>query len=229
MKIAILENNDQQYDCLLKFIRSIQEDWKVIRYRSSFALVTGIADEMKGDIDLILIHVSPDHLEHIRMAKDLQDYFAHIKVIFYSESNDYAEEIFEAIPTFFLRLPIKISSLEEAFRRVESDCLMEENQTITIKFRGEIQKLRYPSISYVESVGRKLRFYTSSGCFEVYKTMDELMEELPPQFQQCHRSYVVNTEKIRKVTSDGILLSDMELVPMSRTYCEKIKLVCKTN
>ena len=229
MKVAILETDDRVYGYLESLIHVLYRGWNIVRYRSSFALVTGIADELKGDINLILIHLPPHEYDYIHMAKDLQNYFAHIRVIFYSEANDCAEQIFAAFPSYFLQLPINKSLFQEALQRVEKDTLLEEGETITLKYRGEIQKIKYSSISYIESVGRKIRFYTNLGIFEVYKTMGEMKELLPDQFHQCHRSYIVNTDKIDRVTSEGVLLSNMELVPMSRTYYEEIRETCKKN
>lgn len=226
MRVAILEEDASLFDRMASFIKTTYSDWIVIRYVSSFSMVTGVADELKGDVNLLMIHIPPHKYDFIRMAKDLQEYFSHIHVIFYSEANDCAEQIFTAVPSFFLRLPFEEALFGQAMERVVSECLLEEGQTITLKFRGEIQKIKFRSISYLESVGRKIRFYTSVGCFEAYKTMEEIKEMLPPQFQQCHRSYVVNTDKIVKITSKGILLSDMELIPVSRTYYEVMKDAC---
>lgn len=227
MKVAVLEANDQIYSNLESLIKSLYREWNIVRYLSSFALVTGVADELKGDINLILIHLPPHEYDYIYMAKDIQNYFTHIRIIFYSEVNDCAEQIFTAFPSYFLQLPIKKYLFQEALQRVEEDTLWEEEETITLRTKGEIQKIKYSSISYIESVGRKIRFYTSLGIFEVYKTMSETKKLLPAQFQQCHRSYMVNTDKINKVNAEGILLSNMELVPLSRTYYEGIREICQ--
>lgn len=226
MRVAILEEDAHLFEQMDLFLKTAYSDWTVIRYSSSFSMVTGVVDELKGDVNLLMIHIPPHKYELIQMAKDLQEYFSHIHVVFYSESNDCAEQIFMAVPSFFLRLPFEEVLLGQAMDRVEAECRLEEGQTITLKFRGEIQKIKFCSISYIENIGRKIRFYTSVGCFEAYKTMAEIKEMLPPQFQQCHRSYMVNTDKIIRITSKGILLNDMEFVPVSRTFYETMKKIC---
>ena len=229
MKLAILEADDRVFSHLESLIKALPGEWSIMRYLSSFALVTGIADELKGDIDLILIHLPPHEYDYVNMARDLQCYYSHIRIIFYSEANDCAEQIFAAFPIYFLQLPINKSLFQEALKRVEETILSEDGETIALKARGEIQKIKYNTISYIESIGRKIRFYTNVGSFEVYMTMSETKKLLPIQFRQCHRSYIVNTDKINRVTSAGILLSNMELVPISRTYYEGIREICKKN
>lgn len=226
MKVAILEEDARLFAQMEIFLKTAYSDWTVIRYASSFSMVTGVVDELKGDVNLLMIHIPPCKYEFIQMAKDLQEYFSHIHVIFYSESNDCAEQIFMAVPSFFLRLPFEEVIFGQALDRVAAECCLEEGQTITLKFRGEIHRIKFRSISYIESIGRKIRFYTSVGCFEEYKIMAEIKEMLPPQFKQCHRSYMVNTDKISRITSKGILLNDMEIVPVSRTFYETVKKSC---
>lgn len=226
MKVAILEKDAGLFKQMESLIKNAFQDWDVIRYLSSFSMVTGVVDELKGDVNLLMIHIPPNKYEFIRMARDLQEYYSHIHVIFYSEDNDCAEQIFTAVPSFFLHLPFEEVMFASAMDRVASECHMEEGQTINLKFRGEIQKIKFRSILYIESIGRKVRIYTSTGRFEAYKTMSEIMETLPPQFQQCHRSYVVNTDKIIKITLKGVLLGDMEFVPVSRTFYKTLKKIC---
>ena len=205
MRVAILEKDARLFQQMEFSIKSIFHEWDVIRFKSSFSLVTGVVDELKGDVNLLMIHIPPTEYELIQMARDLQEYYSHIHVIFYSEDNDCAEQIFMAVPSFFLHLPFKEVLFTSAINRVATECHSEESQMITLKFKGEVQKVKFCSILYVESVGRKVRFYTTVGRFEVYKTM---------------------LEKIIKITAKGVLLKNMELVPVSRTFYMTLKKIC---
>ena len=46
----------------------------------------------------------------------------------------------------------------------------------------------------------------------------QLIEELPPNFVKCHRSYVVNTNYIKSINSKVILLTNNEEIPVSRNF-----------
>lgn len=223
LKVAVLEANNHIYEEIEQFIHSGQTECTLFRYRTAFALVTGVSEELKGDVSLILVHLTPQKHELIHMIRDLQFYYSHIRVIFYSETNDFAEEIFQANPSYFLKLPINEALLHSALRRVETEITQDETKTVTLKFKGEMQKIRCYDIFYIESVGRKMIFHTGSGVFEVYQTMDMLLESLPENFRQCHRSYVVNIGRVSRVSAERILLDDMETVPVSRKYYEEIK------
>jgi len=84
-------------------------------------------------------------------------------------------------------------------------------------------KILFSTINYIESDGRKLSIYTSDNVYDVNMTINEMLEKLPEQFVQCHRSYIANKEKIKGLFKGNIQLFTNELIPVSRTYNSIIK------
>ena len=222
MRIVILDRDKQNIEYLAGYIKSHYSGWSVNCYTNSFALVTAVYDEFKGDVELLIIHVDASG-ESVELAKDLQEYFPHIRVIFYSETTDCAEDIFRAIPTFFLKLPLRDEMTSTALERVRMNFEEDVGRTVTIQSHGQKQKIRFSAIRYVESVGRKLILYTDEGAYETYMTIADALGKLPSQFAQCHRSYIVNLERIETYDADGSLLIGTDHVPVSRTYQKTIR------
>ncbi len=221
MRTAILDSNQQNIKYLSDLIKGKYVQWLVSVYATAFALATAVYDEFRGDVDLLIVHVETD--SSIELAKELQDYFPHIRVIFYSAATDCAEKIFRAVPTFFLRLPFREESAAAALERVQTGYEEDIGRTLTIRSRNQKQKIRFSSIRYIESSGRKMFLYTDNGSFETYMTVEDALGKLPAQFRQCHRSYIINVDRIEKYSADGVLLTGGELVPISRSYQGKIK------
>lgn len=194
---------------------------------TAFALVSYIYDEMKGDVDLLIVHVYPDDFSSIQVANDIQNYFPVIKVVFYSESTDCAEAIFEAIPYYFLKLPLKTDLLKRVVSRISKSLESEHKQVLEIVSQRMHYKVLFSSISYIESDGRNLSIYSDDNVYDVNMTMNDMIEKLPDQFVQCHRSYIVNKERIQDYSKGFIRLFTHELVPVSRTYTQTIKEVLK--
>lgn len=221
VRVAILDSDEQNTTYLSAFIRGRYGHWTVSVCGTAFALATAVYDEFKGDVELLVIHVEEDG--SIELARDLQDYFPHIRVIFYSGTSDCAEQIFRAVPTFFLRLPFREEFVTEAFERVRAGCEEDTERTVIIRSRGQRQKIRFSAIRYIESFGRKLFLYTDNGSFETYMTVQSILSRLPQQFTQCHRSYIVNTNRIEKYSAEGVLLTGEVLVPISKSYQKKMR------
>lgn len=75
-------------------------------------------------------------------------------------------------------------------------------------------------IYYFEAREKKLFVRTLNDEFGFYDTLDTVEEALPDSFIRCHRSFVVNSDKIRKIMlSQNVmeLIDDFE-VPLSRSY-----------
>ncbi|MCM1056115.1 MAG: LytTR family transcriptional regulator [Firmicutes bacterium] len=221
MRAVILDNNKQNIEYLSDFIRQSYSHWTVSAYTNTFALATAVCDEFKGDVELLIVSAEED--SNIALARDLQEYFPHIRIIFYAGATDCAEKIFRAVPTFFLQLPFQEETVLAALERVRAGCREDVGRTLAIQSRGRKQKVRFSTIRYIESYGRKLFLYTDEGSFETYMTVGEALEKLPPRFLQCHRSYIINADRIEKYSADGVVLSGGALVPISRSYQKKIK------
>ncbi|MCM1026239.1 MAG: LytTR family transcriptional regulator DNA-binding domain-containing protein [Roseburia sp.] len=221
MRVVILDSEEKNIRYFLDYIKDRYQDWSVNAYATTFAFATAVYDDFKGDAELLLIHV--EEAEHIELAQDLQECFPHLRIIFYAETTEWAEEIFRAEPSFFLQLPFRGEALEMAFGRVKTGCEEDIGRTLTIRMRGQKQKIRFSAIRYIESVGRKMFLYTDGGSFETYMTMEAALRSLPPQFVQCHRSYIVNVDRIEKYCVDEMLLTGGAQVPISRTYQKRLK------
>lgn len=219
----ILDITDSRQNQLRDAIKSKSSDWQVICYNTAFSLVTAVYDDYKGDIDLLFIYIEDKSDKNISMAREIQGYFPHIRIIFYSGRNDCAEEIFSARPMYFLTVPLKKEKLYEALGRIEYAIKTEKNRTITIIANSRKQTLKYDSISYIESFGRKEIFYTDDGPFETYMTADSCQALLPSTFVRCHRSYIINVDRVESCESSEIVLANGISVPVSRTYIKEVR------
>lgn len=84
--------------------------------------------------------------------------------------------------------------------------------------------LTLDQIIYIKSDGHYLEYKLDD---QVYPEIDrnkikELLLELPENFIQTHRSYIVNAEYIKMKYSNKIILTNGEEIPLSRTYKNKI-------
>ncbi len=86
--------------------------------------------------------------------------------------------------------------------------------------RGEKIFLPYASIVCFEAREKKLFACTREKEFPFDGTIDALETTLPENFARCHRSYIVNRDRVKRmITADSCLdLGGGRTVPVSRTY-----------
>lgn len=90
-------------------------------------------------------------------------------------------------------------------------------------------RLPYDQIYYFEAREKKIYVCSGNEEFGFYCTIDKLVKELPEQFVRCHRGFIVNSIKIRKVAlpQNLLYLTDDFEVPVSRSYRAEVKRFCR--
>ena len=65
-----------------------------------------------------------------------------------------------------------------------------------IKLDNNKTIIKQDGIQYIQKDGMKVIFHTDTRDYETYSSFKKIMSQLPSQFVQCHKSYIVNTKKI---------------------------------
>jgi DNA-binding LytR/AlgR family response regulator len=99
---------------------------------------------------------------------------------------------------------------------------------------GKLDEEWYPvpveKITHIESFQKKTFFYTEDGQFSITSTLKELDKRLPEIFLRIHRSYIVNTSSIQRISRDFssnlvVTLADGTELPVSQSYVNDVKCV----
>ena len=61
--------------------------------------------------------------------------------------------------------------------------------------------------------------------YEFYGSIENIMQMVPDYFVRCHRSFLINIKKVRKLSlSEGVIEMTMNTaVPLSRSYKKAVK------
>ncbi|RRO24324.1 LytTR family transcriptional regulator DNA-binding domain-containing protein [Flavobacteriaceae bacterium 14752] len=112
------------------------------------------------------------------------------------------------------------SKLEKLQKQLKS-----QNVDKKIKLKNN-QIINCSDLLYVKSDGHYLNFYVEDRKIPI--VIREKLSEILHQLNDCgflriHRSYIINTQKIKAVNYDNIVLKQKREVPFSRTYRNKLK------
>lgn len=99
------------------------------------------------------------------------------------------------------------------------------NRTITISAGSESTSFSADEILYVESVNRSRVIYLADGSTtSLSAPLATIAERLPNgQFIYCHRSYVVNLERVRSVSRKGLTLDSGQRLPIGRSHYDEVR------
>lgn len=115
--------------------------------------------------------------------------------------------------------------------------LLEGEQSETLRRLDEIKKIVIKNhivlkdkrkvyvadLMYIKSEDHYLNLFLSDGNnYFVRGRLKDIKEELPPNFIQCHRSFIVNRNFVKQQLATILLLLNNEKVPVSRGYKENL-------
>ena len=102
-----------------------------------------------------------------------------------------------------------------------------ESGTSSYSFKGKDGRMMidYSNIVYFESREKRIVLSTDNDEYYFYDTIDNLAQTLPASFVRCHRSFIVNIERIKNIrfSDNCIFLDNGFIVPLSRSYKTELK------
>lgn len=115
--------------------------------------------------------------------------------------------------------------IRELFRVYLEQTDKKADEVYVIEARDGKTYLPYHQILYFEAREKKVFINTGFEEYAVYETIDSLDEALGEDFVRCHRSYIVNKNKIKKLLlgKNLIELEGGHMIPLSRSYRNTIK------
>lgn len=101
----------------------------------------------------------------------------------------------------------------------------DENKVFVVESGGGRSLIEYGRICYFEARDKRVYLNTESEEYGFYDTLDRLEERLEGMFLRCHRSFLVNKEKIESVflSQNRMVLKGRIEVPLSRSYKPAVK------
>lgn len=216
-KLAICDSNADVLDSMRRMLAAqYRRELQIAVYPSGGELLRAWQRDERKRADIIIMDVRAEDDGAISAAKQVQELFDGVKVIFSTAQLECAGDIFDANPVYLLTKPIRQEKLFEAVDRALEQIGETEAASVTLISRSFIARVRAEDIWYVESERRVLTVHTANEDIRVNMKLGDLEEKLPEFFVRVHQSYLVNMKRIRFFSAKGVELTDGKTIPVSR-------------
>ena len=179
-------------------------------------------------IDIAMIEIENDVSK--QFAAKLRKKFKDVMIIIITSSARLADCV---VPDIFMNsLVVRPSSdlvindtLKKCFEWFSVNNYISSDNCYSFKGKDGRMMVDYSSITHFESREKRIILSTDNEEYYFYDTIDNLANTLPQEFVRCHRSFIVNAERIRKIrlSDNCIFLDNGFLIPLSRSYKNKFK------
>ena len=123
----------------------------------------------------------------------------------------------------FLTKPVDKDILSSILDKLQSSLDQDKQTLFCIVGKSDSVSLPIPSIFYLESNAHKSLIYTAEEIHSVYERLSALKERLPSCFLACHKSYIVNMNKIKRIEKNVIILENQTEIPISKSQYTNVK------
>lgn len=175
-------------------------------------------------VDVIFLDINMPQLSGISFLETLEDRPCVVLTTAYAE---YAVKSYEFAVEDYLLKPITFERFLKAVNRIKKlqspEKETEEHQTfLFLKSGYQLLKVAVSDIRYLEKDGNYMTYHTKEKKILVRENIRQALDNLPKDFMQIHKSFLVPISRIDAVES-GRVRVDGDWVPVGAAFREEVK------
>lgn len=226
LKIIVLDDEEKQLEGIKNLID------KACVYEYSIECVSNeqhLEDCFENDsYDILFLDIKLNEGNGIDLAEKILSYNPKLIIIFISGYTEYYEEVYRVEHIYFISKPLDTERIKKAIDKAVNIIKEREVRKLVIKTKDGIEGIYPEEIIYIESKAHNVNIYTKEKvyCGVGYK-LDKIENALNSLsysiFIRCHKSYIVNIIKIKKIEKNIITLDTDDKINVSRKYNGDVK------
>ena len=217
-QIAVCDYEKSMLRQLSQYLTQIQEEtgeqFDLYFYSSAEELLA----HMPRQVQVILLDISMGELSGMDCAKKLRQEGVEAEIFFITSMTEYALGGYEIHAFAFLEKPVTYGELKknlsECFARLDK----KKRSVLPVETSAGVELLPVEDIVFAEVYQHETSF-TVQGGKKVTSILQlaEVEKKLGSQgFFRCHRSYLVNLQKIQRINSSELTMTDGSKIPVSK-------------
>lgn len=152
----------------------------------------------KNEVNVVLLDIDlKSKLTGIEVANIIRKNDKNIYLIFTTGHLEYGLLAYQCKTFDYLSKPITLERLESTINRLFEDISDRPKKFFKLENKNTVINLDH--VQYIEKSGMKLTFYTNQREYKVYSSFNKIIDFLPSNFVRCHKSYIVNIDKIANI------------------------------
>lgn len=223
IKIAIVENEEYYVKALCEILKRWRAEEKfgcevhMVSYPDGEAFLNSKIEEYH----IVFMDIELDgRLNGIEAAKKLREHKIDVPLVFLTSYKEYIGIGYKVRALNYIVKPISYEDvrwcMEQVWESISDGCYI-------AKCKDGDYKIRYNDIIYIESSRHNVQIITADKVYIQKIAMKNLIQLLPKQFRQCHRTLIVNMSHIRSIHLKEIKVTGGTCLPVSTSYADELK------
>ncbi|MDD2697184.1 MAG: LytTR family DNA-binding domain-containing protein [Arcobacteraceae bacterium] len=227
MKILVIDDEQLALDRMKRILGEL--GYKDV----TASLEYSIALEQRFDV--VFLDINMPEINGIELGKMVLKNFPLTKIVFQTAYDEFALDAFEVGSVDYILKPIELERVEKTLARVKK-MVAKSNEKLLVKLGGNSYILNPSDVCYIKADLAEVYVKSKIASGYMSNNMSDLELSLEPfGFVRVHRSYLVNLNKIKSLSSienskfvitfydiDDELISSKEGAKYLRGYLENI-------
>ena len=192
----------------------------LLTFRSGEELLERIQNGLKADALFMDVQFRNED-NGIRITQQIHRLDPDLPVVLISNYGEYVYEGYTVSAFRYLRKPVTQADIDECMGIIWHHYCLSQQDAILFETLSQTIRLPAGSILSFEALGHTVRIKTTKPGegYQIRMRLAEVLKRLPDElFVQCHRSYIVNIQFVRRFTHREVSLSSGDVIPVGRTY-----------
>lgn len=224
-RVAVCEDIAEECEAIATMCADILETLELPHEISCYPSADDLADALAEGVryELLCLDILMDGKSGMQLARELREQDENTSILFITGSEAHLKEGYAVRPIQYLFKPLDINELREA---IATDVRLrrERQQKLSFRCSGKTVIYTLEDILYLESKDHLLMVQLKDRRDSQRVTMTQIEQLLPAgRFCRCHNSYIVNLAHITKISRRELVLSNGEVLPVSRSRYEALQ------
>lgn len=211
-----LERDLEQYEIIHRL------EFEILKVFSGEQALDALA---QGDWDVLFMDIEMPTINGVeagkRVREQLQNYS--LKIIYVSSRQEYAMDLFKVDTFDFLIKPVAYEELEAVLDKLQKT-LDRNGEMFVYRKKGQAVRCRLEDILYFESWLKKTIIVTRQKEDEFYAPLKDVYEELKDKkFFYCHKSILVNYDRVAEFHYDRLVLDNGKELEISQSKRKEVR------
>ncbi len=204
LRLIIVEDEAASRELLRTYLTTFSQIEIIGAFANSHEALKEVAQKSP---DAVFIDIEMPDLDGLSFAARLRVLSPDIIIVFITGHTKYAADAYRLEAVDYIVKPVTRESLERTISKMEKylSIYSQKNSSdnfdkIIVKNGSETNFINTDDIFFVEKLLRKSIFHTVDGRVETTESLNHVQNRLNKAFFRCHKSYIINLTKIKKIS-----------------------------
>ncbi|MCF8262456.1 MAG: LytTR family DNA-binding domain-containing protein [Melioribacteraceae bacterium] len=218
MKAIIVDDEPKAIELLQNYLVHFKSIKLINTFRNGLKAIEYLSNEK---VDIVFLDINMPNLSGVALSKLIP---SETKIIFTTAYSEYAVESYEVNAVDYLLKPIGFERFTKAVNKVlkNSPATEKQQNKYLIKSGFEIHSVELDDILYLKKEGNYMMYFLPDKKILARESITEALDKLPENFQQVHKSYIINLDKIDVIHRDEVEINGKQIT-VGTTYQKEFR------